>query len=84
MQDHPTDVAQLRPWLYTVARHLAIDALRARKARPTEVILTDLSTLAGEPDDIERGDRAHRAAGSVLEPQPPQVLIEVFYRGRTM
>ena len=27
----------VRPWLFTVAQHLAIDAHRARRARPTEV-----------------------------------------------
>ncbi|GAA3730308.1 sigma-70 family RNA polymerase sigma factor [Salinactinospora qingdaonensis] len=31
------DVAQIRPWLYTVARRLVIDAERTRQARPREV-----------------------------------------------
>ncbi|NJP14533.1 sigma-70 family RNA polymerase sigma factor [Streptomyces thermoviolaceus] len=29
--------AQLRPWLFTVARNLVVDAHRSRKARPREV-----------------------------------------------
>lgn len=28
------DPSKIAPWLYTVARHVAIDAMRARQARP--------------------------------------------------
>src|SRR5258708_14851993 len=54
LQDHTADVTHLRPWLYTVARRVAIDAARARQARPTEVIVTDPDTLPAARDDIER------------------------------
>ena len=42
-----------RAWLYTVARHLAIDQHRARQARPTEP--AGLTVLAGRaaPDQID-------------------------------
>src|SRR5918994_2667434 len=36
-----------RPWLFTVAQHLAIDAHRARRARPPEV---GDAALAAVPD----------------------------------
>jgi len=36
---HPDAIAERppRPWLFAVARNLAVDAYRARKARPREV-----------------------------------------------
>src|SRR5215217_2510692 len=45
--------APVRPWLFTVAQHLAIDAHRARKARPPEV---GDAALAAVPslDDLEQ------------------------------
>lgn len=83
LEEHAADVTRLRPWLYTVARRVAIDAARARQSRPTEVIVTDIGALPAPRDDIERMlvrltmqrglmslTRAHR-----------QVLIEVFYHG---
>ena len=54
---HPEKVAghtgAPRAWLYTVARHLAIDQHRARRARPTEP--AGLTVLAGRaaPDQID-------------------------------
>src|SRR3712207_2867908 len=35
----------VRPWLFTVAQHLAVDAHRARRARPAEVGDAALSVL---------------------------------------
>src|SRR3984957_14067212 len=38
---HPESIHRspdaVRPWLFTVARHIAVDAYRARRARPSEV-----------------------------------------------
>jgi RNA polymerase sigma-70 factor (ECF subfamily) len=85
LQDHTADVTHLRPWLFTVARRVAIDAARARHARPTEVIVTDPGSLPAMDDDIERmliGLTIRRGLMS-LTPDHRQVLIEVFYRGRT-
>ncbi|HMH92080.1 MAG TPA: sigma-70 family RNA polymerase sigma factor [Streptosporangiaceae bacterium] len=86
LQDHTADVTVLRPWLYTVARRAAIDAARARQARPAEVIPADLATLPASRDDIDRlltGLTIRRALMS-LTPDHRQVLYEIFYRSRTV
>ena len=85
LQDHAVDVTRLRPWLYTVARRIAIDAARARQARPTEVTGADLGSLPTAHDDIERVLVAVtiRRGLESLSPDHRRVLVEVFYRGRT-
>src|SRR5215468_9864424 len=52
---HPEALADrpARPWLFAVARNLAVDAYRARQSRPTEVGQTVLDTLPAE-DDADR------------------------------
>jgi RNA polymerase sigma-70 factor (ECF subfamily) len=85
LQDHTTDVTRLRPWLYTVARRVAIDAARARHARPAEVADHDVGTLPAASDDIERllTVLTIRQGLLSLTRDHRQVLIEIFYRGRT-
>src|SRR5258705_2556011 len=85
LQDHPGDAENLRPWLYTLARRIAIDGARARQARPTEVGTTDLSTYPASHDDIERalvGVTMRRGLMS-LAPSHREVLIEIFYHDRS-
>src|SRR5690348_13553485 len=43
LQEHTVDPKIMRQWLYTVARRIVIDGLRAKRARPTEVAATDLN-----------------------------------------
>jgi RNA polymerase sigma-70 factor, ECF subfamily len=88
LQDHDADVTVLRPWLYTVARRAAIDAARARQARPNEVTAADLAAMAALPagrDDIDRilTGLSVRQALTSLTPDHRQVLLEIFYRGRS-
>jgi len=85
LQDHPDDAERLRPWLYTVARRIAIDAARARQARPTEVILTDLGTLPSANDDIDQAliVLTMRTALMSLSADHRRVLIETYYHGRS-
>jgi RNA polymerase sigma-70 factor (ECF subfamily) len=85
LQDHSADVTVLRPWLYTVARRAAIDAARARQARPAEVIPADLAALPAARDDIDRlvTGLTIRQALTTLTPDHRQVLYEIFYRGHT-
>jgi RNA polymerase sigma-70 factor, ECF subfamily len=75
----------VRPWLFTVAQRLAIDAHRARKARPPE---TGDAMLASVPslDDLERSlDRIVVAdALNSLSAEHRAVIIETYYRGRTV
>ncbi|WP_409330116.1 sigma-70 family RNA polymerase sigma factor [Trujillonella humicola] len=77
--------APVRPWLYTVAHHLAIDAHRARHARPHEVgddamaAIPSLDQLDGALDRIILVD-----ALSSLSRDHRTVLVETYYRGRSV
>jgi RNA polymerase sigma-70 factor, ECF subfamily len=77
--------APVRPWLFTVAQRIAIDAHRARRARPTEVgdemlaVVPALDELEPMLDRIlvsealDSLSREHRA-----------VIVETYYRGRSV
>jgi RNA polymerase sigma-70 factor (ECF subfamily) len=77
--------APVRPWLFTVAQHLAIDAYRARRARPQEVGEEALDTVPGL-DKVERAlDRIIVIdALQSLSPEHRAVIVETYYRGRTV
>jgi len=77
--------APVRPWLFTVAQRLAIDAYRARRARPPEVGDAALSTVPGL-DEIERTlDRIVVVdALASLSPEHRAAIVETYYRGRTV
>jgi RNA polymerase sigma-70 factor (ECF subfamily) len=77
--------APVRPWLFTVAQHLAIDAHRARRARPPEVgdaalsVVPDLDRMDGALDRIIITD-----ALQSLSPEHRAVIVETYYRGRSV
>lgn len=75
----------IRPWLYTVARHLVIDGHRARKARPPEVGEAALAALPGD-DDLDRALESWAVADAigVLGSDHRAVLLETYYRGRSV
>lgn len=79
------DSRPLRPWLYTVAANLAADDRRARRSRPTEVV-GDLPSDLPAPDELERAVQAWQLAEAVgrLSPEHREVLLETFYRGRSV
>ena len=81
---HP-DVAALRPWLFTVARHLAIDAARARSARLSEVTDVDVAGIAQVGDGIDRvlAFLMVKQAMASLSPEHRSVIIETYLRGRS-
>jgi len=73
------------PWLFTVARRLAIDAYRYRRSRPE----VSQETLEREPvagDSIGRILDAQVIAVAVARLSAPhrQVILEMFYRDRTV
>lgn len=79
----------VRPWLFTVAQRLAIDAHRLRQARPPEVGGTALATaLAAVPglDEIEPAlDRIVIVdALDSLSREHRAVIVETYYRGRSV
>jgi RNA polymerase sigma-70 factor (ECF subfamily) len=75
----------VRPWLFTVAQRVAIDAHRARRARPPE---TGDAVLAAVPslDELEHTlDRIVVAdALESLSAEHRAVIIETYYRGRSV
>lgn len=76
----------VRAWLFTTARNLAIDAWRRRSARVGEVV-TDQPPEP--PDQIPETDRAVEAwtvaeALQRLSPAHREVLVDCFYRGRSV
>ena len=79
----PDDVEKVRPWLYTVARNVAIDAARARTVRPPEVIVADITRLASADDAVDRLVTAQtvRQGLSQLSADHRAVLIALYFRG---
>lgn len=79
------DTRPVRPWLFTVAQRLAIDAHRARRARPPEVgdaALVSVPSL----DDVEQSlDRIVIAdALRALSQEHRAVIIQTYFRGRSV
>jgi RNA polymerase sigma-70 factor (ECF subfamily) len=72
--------------LFTLARNLVNDHWRARKARPTEVSESELTTVAEERDQIDETVQAHamREAMARLSPEHRVVLGLVYYRGMSI
>ncbi|MBB2940593.1 RNA polymerase sigma-70 factor (ECF subfamily) [Actinoplanes lutulentus] len=82
--DLPGEPASARPWLFTVARRAAIDVLRARRARPTEVELIDSGASRSSVDIAEQVVDAHLISTALpkLTPMHREMIIEVYYRDR--
>ncbi|MEV7726350.1 sigma-70 family RNA polymerase sigma factor [Streptomyces sp. NPDC087917] len=76
----------MRPWLFTVARRLAIDARRARLSRPQEVDPEGLEQAPAAQDAVSGSVTAidvRRAVGS-LGQEHRDVLLEVYFRDRSV
>jgi RNA polymerase sigma-70 factor (ECF subfamily) len=84
---HPEAIAErpARPWLFAVARNLAVDAHRARSARPREVGEAALE-LVPVADGADRALESWAVADAlrVLRPEHRQVLVETYYLGRSV
>ena len=83
------DPGMLRPWLYTVARRVAIDAHRRRRARPSEIggdAADRVLESAADPADLETGlDRiVVLDALSALSAEHRDVIMQTYYAGRTV
>ncbi len=75
---------KLRPWLYTVVRHLAIDRLRKRRETLSEEVddvpsSTRPSLLLSEKRDAEAVQEALKA----LAPRQREAITMVYYDGLT-
>ena len=75
----------VRPWLFTVTRHVAIDMWRARSRREDRI--EDSPT--DRPNPVERIDQVLtamdvRAALAQLSPEHRQVIVAMYYLGRSV
>jgi RNA polymerase sigma-70 factor (ECF subfamily) len=81
---HPAALAgrPARPWLFAVARNLAVDSYRARQARPQEAGQAALELLPAD-DDADRTLESWAVADALasLRPDHRRVIVETYYRG---
>src|ERR1700747_2359487 len=81
---HPEALADrpARPWLFAVARNLAVDSYRARQARPPETGQAALELLPSD-DDADRTLESWAGADALasLRPDHRRVIVETYYRG---
>jgi RNA polymerase sigma-70 factor (ECF subfamily) len=75
-----------RPWLFAVARRLAVDAHRRRIARPHEVGDEALATVADPVDDVERALEAWLVVDALraLSAVHREVLLRTYFHCRTV
>jgi RNA polymerase sigma-70 factor (ECF subfamily) len=79
------DRGSVRAWLFTTVRNLAIDSWRRRSVRVAEVVTDTLPEPPGE-DETDRTVEAWLIADALgkLSQVHRQVLVECFYRGRSV
>jgi RNA polymerase sigma-70 factor, ECF subfamily len=78
-------VSPVRPWLFTVAQRVAIDAHRARRARPPEVGDAMLAVVPGLDQMDALLDRVVvTEALHALSREHRAVIVETYYRGRSV
>ncbi len=81
----PTDDKELRTWLFTVGRRVAIDAARRRKARPIEVGLPAAANM-DRPDETAGAvlaEHSLRRALRGLTSVQREMLTELYAKGST-
>jgi RNA polymerase sigma-70 factor (ECF subfamily) len=79
------DRGPVRSWLFTVARNVAVDAHRARRARPTEVGEEALAVVPAV-DEIEQALDTWLISDALatLSPEHRAVIVETYFRGRSV
>ncbi|MEU9980053.1 sigma-70 family RNA polymerase sigma factor [Streptomyces sp. NPDC050856] len=75
----------VRPWLVTVARRIVIDGHRSRQARPQEVDPSPLEVMPAE-DEIDKALWLMTLSDALddLTPAHREVLVETYFKGRTV
>ncbi|WP_255657557.1 sigma-70 family RNA polymerase sigma factor [Actinoplanes sp. L3-i22] len=80
----PAGAERTRRWLFTVARNVAIDSIRRKQVRPSEVGLSD--RYEPGPDETSATvlavESLRRAIGDLSLPHR-RVLAELYVRGRS-
>jgi RNA polymerase sigma-70 factor, ECF subfamily len=83
--DLRNNVGSVRGWLLTVARNIITDRARARAVRPTEVN-QEVEVPAAQRDHADDVVNTMTVLGAMdrLTPEHRAVLVELYYRGRTV
>ncbi|WP_052359703.1 sigma-70 family RNA polymerase sigma factor [Actinoplanes friuliensis] len=78
----PSGAESVRRWLFTVARNLTIDAVRARLARPSEFDWDDLTQFPMADDTLDRALTRRTVDDALrrLTPEHRAVLVHLYYR----
>jgi RNA polymerase sigma-70 factor (ECF subfamily) len=73
----------VRSWLFTTARHLAIDAWRRRSARVGEVVTDMIPEPPPSADETDRAVEAWTVSEALrrLSHSHREVLVQCFYQG---
>jgi RNA polymerase sigma-70 factor (ECF subfamily) len=75
----------VRGWLFTVARNIVIDQVRAKAARPTEVAApTETLSVEGDPAQQVVDSIVVLEALEGLSQEHRRVIEEIYFRGRTV
>jgi RNA polymerase sigma-70 factor, ECF subfamily len=85
---HPEALSEdrVRPWLYTVARNLVISGHRAKTARAPEVPIYAADALVTDDRAFDQALMSWQVADALrtLSEAHRQVIVELFYRGRSI
>jgi RNA polymerase sigma-70 factor (ECF subfamily) len=85
---HPEALSgdRVRPWLYTVARNLVISGHRAKTARAPEVPIHAADALVADDRAFDQALLSWQVADALraLSEAHRQVIVELFYRGRSI
>lgn len=73
-------------WLFTIARHLVIDRLRRRGARPRAVVDVEDLELGREDLELDRVLEAWQVAEALaaLTPEHRGAIVETYYLGHSV
>ncbi|MET9316506.1 sigma-70 family RNA polymerase sigma factor [Kribbella sp. NPDC003505] len=75
----------VRGWLLTVARNLVTDRARARAVRPAEVAdVMDRPPVEGDHSESVVNTMVVMDALDTLSPEHRDVLVQLYYRGRSV
>ncbi|MGH3473508.1 MAG: sigma-70 family RNA polymerase sigma factor [Aeromicrobium sp.] len=74
----------VRGWLLTVARNIVTDRARARAARPTEVTAAVDRSHGGDHAEAVVNTMVVLDALDQVSPEHREVLVELYYRGRSV
>jgi RNA polymerase sigma-70 factor (ECF subfamily) len=74
-----------RPWLFTVARNIAIDRARARGSRVGDAPVEVIEAVPG-PDELDAALLSWQITDALrsLSLDHRRVIVEVYYRGRSV